>query len=185
MDCTLHTLCGKAQRQDISHAWASFPCPQKHVSFDSRVLQGAPALQPLPQDSVRVIFVVNVRLNCHPMSLPPLPFLALNQGDRFPQSFYIFCWLSCWLCADYDTFSKVNLCLSVCRRGSFLCVTRGAFLTFSHLPPRLLPPTKKGWASLPCLTFEPNYTNFNAFQRFAVYCAAKRLHGFIFHWQHE
>jgi len=90
LDCTAHTQYGKVQRQDISRAWVSFPCPQKHMSFDGRLLHGAPALQQLQPDAVRVTFLANVWLNHHPMSLrplpsstakqllPPLPSLALN-----------------------------------------------------------------------------------------------------------
>ena len=44
LDCTAHTQYGKVQRQDISRAWVSFPCPQKHMSFDGRLLHGAPAV---------------------------------------------------------------------------------------------------------------------------------------------
>ena len=90
LDCTADTQYGKVQRQDISRAWVSFPCPQKHMSFDGRLLHGAPALQQLQQDAVRVTFLANVWLNHHPMSLrplssstakqllPPLPSLSLS-----------------------------------------------------------------------------------------------------------
>ena len=79
LDCTADTQYGKVQRQDISRAWVSFPCPQKHMSFDGRLLHGAPALQQLQQDAVRVTFLANVWLNHHPMSLRPLPSSTAKQ----------------------------------------------------------------------------------------------------------
>jgi hypothetical protein len=62
LDCTADTQYAKVKRRDISSAWVSFPSPLKHMSFDGRLLHGAPALQQLPPDAVRVTFLANVGL---------------------------------------------------------------------------------------------------------------------------
>ena len=71
LDCAAHTQYAKLKRSDISRAWVSFPCPQKHMSFDGRLLHGAPALHPLPPSAVRVTFLANVRVVVHLLLLSP------------------------------------------------------------------------------------------------------------------
>ena len=61
LDCTADTQYCKVTRSDISRAWVSFPSPLKHMSFDGRLLHGAPALTQLAPDAVRVTFLANVR----------------------------------------------------------------------------------------------------------------------------
>ena len=62
LDCAADTEYGKVKRRDIGRAWVSFPAPLKHMSFDGRLLHGAPALQLLRPDAVRVTFLANVGL---------------------------------------------------------------------------------------------------------------------------
>jgi hypothetical protein len=62
LDCTADTQYCKVTRSNISRAWVSFPSPLKHMSFDGRLLHGAPAVTQLAPDAVRVTFLANVRL---------------------------------------------------------------------------------------------------------------------------
>jgi hypothetical protein len=79
LDCTADTQYGKVKQRDISRAWVSFPSPLKHMSFDGRLLHGAPALQQLRPDAVRVTFLANVRLRDACKLLQSSSFIALAR----------------------------------------------------------------------------------------------------------
>jgi len=54
----------------IPQAWLSYPLARKHMSFDARLLHGAPhVLGPLRDSEERVTFLANIWLNYHPSGL--------------------------------------------------------------------------------------------------------------------
>lgn len=54
----------------IPQAWLSYPLARKHMSFDARLLHGAPhVLGPLRGSEERVTFLANIWLNYHPSGL--------------------------------------------------------------------------------------------------------------------
>ena len=79
LDCTADTQYGKVKQRDITRAWVSFPSPLKHMSFDGRLLHGAPALQQLRPDAVRVTFLANVRLRGACKLLRSSSFISLAR----------------------------------------------------------------------------------------------------------
>jgi hypothetical protein len=81
LDCTADTQYAKVKRHEINRAWVSFPRPLKHMSFDGRLLHGAPALLPLQPDAVRVTFLANVRTKCRAVTLLPQS-LTLSVATR-------------------------------------------------------------------------------------------------------
>ena len=91
------------QRRDISRAWVSFPCALKHMSFDGRLLHGAPALQPLPPDALRVTFLANVSL--------------LGLGSRFAVALRLPLLLLRFNCGALNVVVRCGLTITLCPCG--------------------------------------------------------------------
>lgn len=65
---------------DIDQAWLSYPLARKHMSFDGRLLHGAPhVLAALCASDVRVTFLANIWLNYHPSGLEAFPASELGS----------------------------------------------------------------------------------------------------------
>ncbi len=81
--------------EEILNCWLSFPCLNKHISFDGRYLHGAPAIlnqyihssnssssSSSSSSNVRITFLVNIWLNHHPYNINPMS----NDVMRMMQS---------------------------------------------------------------------------------------------------